>query len=133
MSNANKDKGTRAETALVRYLIEKGWPHMERRALNGTGDRGDLAGIVGVVIQSKDVADPKFSKWFSQLLDQIKNASADTGILIHKRRYARGGPGKWDAYVQLGWLTQSDQFDPLDFVRMDLELVVRVLIMRGYQ
>lgn len=46
----SKAKGTAAESAVVKYLREQGWPSAERRALNGASDRGDIAGVVGTVI-----------------------------------------------------------------------------------
>ena len=47
--NTSRRKGTAWESALVDYLIGKGWPHAERRALNGCNDKGDIAGLPGVV------------------------------------------------------------------------------------
>ena len=41
MANPSKDKGTRAETKVARYLSECGLP-TERKALAGSADRGDL-------------------------------------------------------------------------------------------
>ena len=47
--SASKSKGTAWETAIVRFLKDRGWPNAERRALGGANDRGDIAGVVGVV------------------------------------------------------------------------------------
>lgn len=47
----SKAKGTAAwESAICRHLATNGFPHAERRTLNGTHDRGDIAGIVGWVL-----------------------------------------------------------------------------------
>src|SRR5690606_4660297 len=43
-----RDTGTRAETAVVRYRRDHGWPHAERRALRGNQDAGDITGTPGV-------------------------------------------------------------------------------------
>ena len=48
-----KAAGTRWESEIVRALIARGWIHAERRRLNGAKDRGDIAGIPGVVIEAK--------------------------------------------------------------------------------
>lgn len=55
MTNRSKQKGTSWESAIVAYLTELGWPHVERRTLNGAKDRGDIAGIPGIVIEAKSV------------------------------------------------------------------------------
>jgi hypothetical protein len=55
MSNRSKAKGTSWESAIVAYLTELGWPHVERRTLNGAKDRGDISGIPGIVIEAKSV------------------------------------------------------------------------------
>ena len=43
MSKA-KAKGTAAETALVKYLRDHGFPGAERRAMTGEFDQGDVTG-----------------------------------------------------------------------------------------
>lgn len=48
--NRSKAKGTSAESAVTTYLQTMGFIHAERRSLNGIHDRGDIAGIPGVVI-----------------------------------------------------------------------------------
>jgi hypothetical protein len=45
MSKA-KAKGTSAETAVVKFLIDNGFPYAERRALNGALDLGDITGLL---------------------------------------------------------------------------------------
>jgi hypothetical protein len=49
----SKQKGTMAETAVVQYL-KQFWPNVERRALQGSKDTGDIAGIPNVVIEIKN-------------------------------------------------------------------------------
>jgi hypothetical protein len=46
--------GTAWESEIVAGLIRAGWPHAERRRLAGARDRGDIAGIPGVVIEAKN-------------------------------------------------------------------------------
>lgn len=51
-----KKAGTSWESEIVRALIAHGWPHAERRRLAGSRDRGDIAGVAGVVIEAKNMA-----------------------------------------------------------------------------
>jgi hypothetical protein len=81
----SKQKGTRAENNVVAYL--KGdFPYVERRALAGVNDKGDVAGIPGVVIEVKDHAKITLSEWVAELRQEIANAEADTGVVIAKKR-----------------------------------------------
>ena len=85
MSKA-KQKGTAAETAVVNYLKSKGRAHIERRSLNGSNDRGDIAGIPGVVIEVKNHARMELSQWLSELEVEMRNDKASTGVVIHKKK-----------------------------------------------
>lgn len=49
-----KKAGTSWESEIVDALIRNGWPHAERRQLAGSKDRGDIAGVAGVVIEAKN-------------------------------------------------------------------------------
>ena len=91
-----KQKGTAAETAVVNWLKSKGRKHVERRSLNGTNDRGDIAGIPGVVIEVKNHARMALSEWVDEMLVEVLNDKADTGIVIHKRK-GTTNVGQWYA------------------------------------
>jgi hypothetical protein len=80
-----KQKGTAAETAVVNWLKEQGRKHVERRSLNGSSDRGDVAGLPGVVIEVKNHKAMKLSEWLSELEVEMHNDKADTGVVIHKK------------------------------------------------
>ena len=96
--SASRAKGTSWETAVVRYLQERGWPHAERRALRGIRDAGDVAGIRGLVVEAKACRDIQLGKWMTELDVEVVNADADCGALwIKRRRY----PNPRDAYVVL--------------------------------
>jgi hypothetical protein len=95
MSKA-KQKGTAAETAVVNWLKSKGRKHVERRSLHGTNDRGDIAGIPGVVIEVKNHARMTLSEWVDEMLVEVENDKADTGVVIHKRK-GTTNVGKWYA------------------------------------
>ena len=114
--SASKAKGTAAETAVVRFLQANGYPHAERRALAGAQDRGDVAGIPGLVIEVKDCKRMELAQWVDEagieacqeLPVQLRKPPSTPGpmavapgLVWHKRR-GRGSPGNW--YVTMdGW------------------------------
>lgn len=93
MSRA-RAKGTAAETAVVRYLREHGFPHVERRAGTGRLDHGDIAGIVGVVIEVKACSRIELAAWIDEAATETTNDHAEYGAVWHKRR-GKGCPGDW--------------------------------------
>lgn len=90
MSNPRKAKGTRFETSVVRYLRDRlGQPGIERRALHGSRDMGDVFGIEAhgfrVVAECKavDTRGPALvDGWRRQALSERANAGADAVVLI---------------------------------------------------
>lgn len=90
MSNPSKEKGTRFETAVCRYLRDRlGQPCIERRALHGSRDMGDLFGIdahgLAVVAECKAVArrGPSLvGEWRRQALEERENAGAGAVVLV---------------------------------------------------
>ncbi len=84
--NAAKQKGTAFEAAIVDYLNEHGWTRAERRALNGAQDRGDIAGIAGLVIEAKNCKTLDLAGWLTELEVEIANDHATTGVVVAKRR-----------------------------------------------
>lgn len=104
--SASKRKGTTWESAIVDYLREHGAPHAERRALGGTNDRGDIAGLPGVVIEAKSAARVELAGWVDEALVEQVNDGAQVGAVWHKRR-GKTSPGA-------GFVTMSGQ----QFVRL---------------
>jgi hypothetical protein len=92
--NPSKVRGTRAETAVVTYLREHGYPHAERRALNGAKDRGDIAGLPGIVVEVKDHGAPRLGTWIDEAKTERDNDGARLGVCLHKRR-GKGDVGDW--------------------------------------
>lgn len=86
MTNRSKQKGTAYETELVTYLRSRGWVHAERRTLSGSNDRGDITGIVGVVIEAKNHKTFDLPGWLNELEAEVANAQADIGLLFVRRR-----------------------------------------------
>lgn len=93
MANPSKAKGTKAETAVVEYLRPRGFPHVERRALSGAVDKGDLM-LVGLTCEIKDTASADWSGQLNEAVKEQSNAGSDYGFLIRKRR-GHTDVGKW--------------------------------------
>ncbi len=83
---ASKRKGTAWESTIVDYLRGAGAPHAERRALNGAKDRGDVAGIPGVVIEAKNAKTVELGVWLDEAHAERANDGADIGVVWFKRR-----------------------------------------------
>lgn len=99
----SKARGTAWETAIVRYLIEQGRPAVERRALSGTADRGDIAGIAGWVIEAKNCRTTTLAGWLDEALIEQANDHADYSAVWHHRK---GKASPADGYVTM----RGDQF-----------------------
>lgn len=105
-------KGTLFETAVANFLREHGFPYVERRALNGAYDKGDLTGLGPIVVECKNHKTLALSEWVQETEQERANADAEYGVLVVKRR------GIWDA-------GQS-------YALMPLEAMARLLKQAGY-
>lgn len=94
----SKAKGTAWETMVCDYLRGLGWLHVERRALSGTSDRGDVAGIPGLVVECKNEKALSLAGWVDEAEVERANDRARYGVVWHHRR-GRGSPA--DAYVTM--------------------------------
>jgi hypothetical protein len=92
--SAAKKKGTAAETAVVQYLRAVGFIQTERRTLGGTQDRGDIAGLPGVVIEVKNCARQELPAWVAEAELERDNDNASLGVVWHKRR-GKANPADW--------------------------------------
>jgi hypothetical protein len=90
----SKAKGTAAETAVVRFLRTAGFTQAERRTLSGAQDRGDIAGVPGVVIEVKNCARQELPAWVVEAELERDNDRAGLGVVWHKRR-GKADPGDW--------------------------------------
>jgi hypothetical protein len=85
MVNKPKSKGTFAETTVVNYLRDNGFPYAERRTLKGARDRGDVAGCPGLCFEVKYAGvNLKISAWLGETDVESLNDGADYGILVVK-------------------------------------------------
>ena len=83
--NKPRIKGTFAETVVVNYLRDNGFPYAERRSLKGAKDRGDVAGCPGLCFEVKYAGvTPKIGAWLEETDAESLNDSADYGILVVK-------------------------------------------------
>jgi hypothetical protein len=96
--SAAKRKGSGAERDLVTFLRTAGFPHAERRLAGSAQDRGDIAGIPGVVVEVKNHAALSLAGWVDEAVAEQANDGADYGLVVHKRR-GKGSAGDW--YVTL--------------------------------
>lgn len=110
MANKNKYKGDRAERAVRDWALQRCPGSFRTRA----GFHEDLGDVIlahqsgAVVLQVKDVSNPNWKQWFSQLKDQIHTAIAEFrgtqsvvgGAIVHKLR-GNGDAGAWRAVMTL--------------------------------
>lgn len=102
----SKDKGTRAETAVVEYASHSGFPYADRLALKGSLDRGDVGWCPGIVSEVKDDKSFDFGGWLRETEAEKRHAKAQHAFLIVKPAgvgYSRVGQwwsvmyaGDWD-------------------------------------
>lgn len=82
----SRAKGTAWESLIVDYLRRNGVTHAERRALNGNQDRGDIAGLPGVVIEAKNAARITLAEWLDEANQEALNDGAEIGLVWAKRK-----------------------------------------------
>ncbi len=98
MVNPSKRKGTQFETDVARYASERLGITIERRALAGNADKGDLIGMpMGMGVECKNTASIDLAAAQNELAAEMKNAGVPLGVAIHKRR----NHGVQDAYAVL--------------------------------
>ncbi len=110
MGSAAKAKGSGVERDIVKYLKENGFKYVDRRLAGATLDKGDISGIPGVTIEIKNHAKMDLAGWVEELLIEMSNDGAWTGVVWHKRK-GRGSPGDWyctmPGYVWLDLLKRA--------------------------
>ena len=77
-------KGTAAETAVVKFLRENGFPDADRSPLRGKLDTGDVTGVRNVVIEIKNQKTYSIPAWLRELEVEIANAKVDYGFVVAK-------------------------------------------------
>jgi hypothetical protein len=85
MTNPSKRKGTKFESEVCEYLRLRGF-EVERRALTGTQDKGDIAGIPGWIIECKNQNSSNWAEWMDETEAERRHAGANYGLLVVRRR-----------------------------------------------
>lgn len=89
----SKAKGTAWESRIVAFLREFS-PVVERRALQGTKDTGDIAGLPGVVIEAKSTAKLELAQFVDEAVAEGDNANAAVAVAwVHRRGKASAADG----------------------------------------
>lgn len=86
-----KQKGTAFESAIVEYLQNQLCDEtIERRALNGTCDRGDISGVTfcgsRMVLECKNENRMRLAEYMREAETEAKNDAAFYYAVIHKKR-----------------------------------------------
>lgn len=106
MANPSKNKGTAAETAVVKWARDNGYPGADRQPLRGNRDAGDIDLCPGIVLEIKNhrtaatgqPAPLVLAAWMAQAELERYNAGAAHCPLIVKRG-GTSDPGRWFAYI----------------------------------
>ena len=73
---------------------------MLRRRIRGSADRGDITGIIGVVVEVKAVQEYAFNGWLKEAQVERDNAMADFGFVVAKPRLVgTTRTGEWYALM----------------------------------
>jgi len=100
MANPSKNKGTSAESALVAYLREHGYPATERRALRGAKDGGDIAWLPWIALEVKNYRTPHHQAWLREVEQERANLGALIGVVAHKPHgVGLASQGDWHAVM----------------------------------
>lgn len=92
VANPSKEKGTKAESAVVQAAHTAGFMAAERLALAGAHDMGDVRLCGGVVIEVKagkaaeQASAQLIEDWLQETEKERVNANADFGLLVTKRK-----------------------------------------------
>lgn len=87
MSTKSKRQGSEYEARVCRFMsVALGQDGIERRALHGVNDMGDLFGIdvhgFACIAECKSVRRPDIDGYRAETLSERDNAGADIGILV---------------------------------------------------
>lgn len=89
MSRA-RQVGTAWESNVRSYLQEHGHPHVERLALGGTRDKGDLTGIPGWLMECKRLARLDLGATLTIAERKAARFDLDPVLFFHRRNYSVG-------------------------------------------
>lgn len=96
MSNPNKEKGTRWESAVVRYLRSKGFD-VWRMAQTGSQDQGDIGGLPHVAFEVRNRSKISLAENVDDADSRARAKGSAYGVTVIKRR----GKGTAEGYVAM--------------------------------
>ena len=100
MSNPSKEKGTRFESDIVKWLRASGWD-VWRMAQTGHEDQGDIGGLADFAIEARNRKKLELAKNVDDANDRARCKGAKFGVTIMKRQ---NRPTE-DAYVAMDLAT----------------------------
>ena len=137
----SKDIGTAHTTAVIRYLRDNGFPHAELRNQAGALDKGDIVGCPGLCWEAKGgfaaetASDGQVSMWLRETEIERRNAKADIGVLVMKRKaIGARNAGRYWAVLPFWAVIAAPPDGPVSWapVRMHLADAVTALREQGY-
>lgn len=108
MANQSKNKGTAAETAVVRYAWAQGFSMAERIALAGANDQGDVVLMRDpkIIIEVKagrsaqTASLGQITKWLDDTRRERDNAQAKHGFLVVQRQgFGNSRVAQWECWT----------------------------------
>jgi len=84
--SVNKQKGTTFERECANFLTDNTSFWVERRALAGTLDKGDLIGVPNTVLECKNHKQLNIAGWVDEAEAEARNAGAHWFAALVKRR-----------------------------------------------
>ena len=105
----NKAKGTTFERECAVYLSDHTKFWVERRALAGNLDKGDLIGMPDTVLECKNHKQLNCSGWMTEGEQEARNAGARWWSVIVKRR----GKNVSESYVVMPLSKYAELMDEL--------------------
>ena len=95
-----KQAGARFETTIAAYLRTHIDDRIERRARNGTRDRGDITGLRTphghrLVLEVKNHARIDLAGWWRETEVEVGNDDALAGAIVHKRHGVAAPGQQW--------------------------------------
>jgi hypothetical protein len=101
----SKQKGTLAETAVADYLRQT-FPAVERRALAGINDKGDISNVPFTAVEVKNQRSYKIHEWMKETEIERINAGEELGVLVIKPNgVGVANVDKWWCVVSLETIT----------------------------
>ncbi|WP_448222436.1 hypothetical protein [Gordonia iterans] len=131
MTNRNKARGDQYERDVLKACRQSGFPWAERTRPGRREDEGDIHLAPGLIVQTKDAAQPRWREWLDQLAGQVRCARAEHGVLVVKRRGSGGRPPVHLAVMSLdemlrllcdaGWGDHDAKPDPREIPEPDID------------